>query len=194
MANMTQGPKRNPDAGRPTEISKFLSYVLRHAPESIALELDAQGWASVDDLLRQAGKAGKIFSREELQDVVDTNDKKRFAFSTDGARIRASQGHSVSVDLGLVTTAPPLLLYHGTATRFLDSILREGLKPGSRQKVHLSADVETAIAVGKRHGKPVVLRVASGEMHRQGVPFWRADNGVWLTDAVPSSHLEVVSE
>lgn len=188
---MTPRPKQNPDAGRFTEISKFLSYVLRHAPASIGIELDRQGWAGVGELLDGAAKAGKPFSLADLQHVVETNDKKRFAFSADGMKIRASQGHSVGIDLGLQSISPPLSLYHGTSTHFLDSILREGLKPGNRQKVHLSIDLETATAVGARHGKPVVLRVASGKMNEHGLAFWRADNGVWLTDAVPPLYLSV---
>ena len=191
---MTQKAKHSPDAIRFTEISKFLSYVLRHAPQSIGIRIDEQGWTEVGELLERAAKAGKAFSRGELRSVVETNDKKRFAFSADGQRIRASQGHSVEVDLGVENVTPPALLFHGTATRFLDSILREGLKPGSRQKVHLSIDLETATAVGKRHGKPVVLRIASGEMHEQGLAFWCADNGVWLTDTVPPRYLAVITE
>lgn len=173
------------------EISRFLSYVLRHAPDSIGLNLDGQGWASVDDLLRQAAKSGRTFSRQDLQVVVDTSDKKRFTLSDDGSRIRAAQGHSVGVDLGLASIAPPAVLYHGTAVRSLESILTEGLKPGRRQKVHLSLDQATARAVGERHGKPVVLQVAAGEMHGHGSAFWRAENGVWLTDAVPPRYLSV---
>ena len=173
------------------EISKFLSYVLRHAPGSIGIELDSQGWVGVDDLLRQAAKSGKQLTREQLREIVDTNEKKRFTLSEDGVRIRAAQGHSVAVDLGLERRQPPAMLYHGTATRFLDSILGEGLKPGSRQKVHLSRDEATAVAVGQRHGKPVVLHVDAGRMHSDGFEFWQAENGVWLTDAVPPQYISV---
>ncbi len=169
--------------------SKFLSYVLRHAPESIGIELDSQGWVSVDDLLRQAAKAGHTLSRGQLQEIVDTNEKKRFTLSEDGSRIRAAQGHSVAVDLGLESREPPAMLYHGTATRFLESITNEGLKPGSRQKVHLSLDEATAVMVGQRHGKPMVLKVDSARMYADGLEFWQAENGVWLTDTVPPQYL-----
>lgn len=169
--------------------SKFLSYVLRHAPESIGLRLDANGWADVDALLAKAAEVGTALDRATLQEIVATSDKKRFTLSEDGARIRAAQGHSVAVELGLEPAPPPETLYHGTATRFLGAIRSEGLKPGSRQKVHLSADEVTARAVGQRHGKPVVLRIEAGAMHRDGYAFYRADNGVWLTDLVPPQYL-----
>jgi putative RNA 2'-phosphotransferase len=169
--------------------SKFLSYVLRHAPESIGLTLDANGWAGVDELLAKAGAAGRRLDRATLEEIVATSDKKRFTLSDDGASIRAAQGHSVEVALGLAPVTPPDTLYHGTATRFLDAIRAEGLKPGSRQQVHLSADAATATAVGSRHGKPAVLIVAAGAMHAAGHSFFRADNGVWLTDHVPPQFL-----
>ena len=127
--------------------------------------------------------------RAVLEEIVATSDKKRFTLSEDGKRIRAAQGHSVEVALGIEPVVPPETLYHGTATRFLEPIRAEGLKPGSRQQVHLSADEVTAHAVGTRHGKPAILRVAAGDMHRAGHAFYRADNGVWLTDAVPPQFL-----
>jgi putative RNA 2'-phosphotransferase len=169
--------------------SKFLSYVLRHAPDSIGLTLDEGGWVDVAVLLEKAAAAGKPIARAVLEEIVATSDKKRFTLSEDGTRIRAAQGHSVEVALGLEPVVPPETLYHGTATRFLGSIRAEGLKPGSRQQVHLSADEVTARAVGTRHGKPAILRVAAGNMHRAGHAFYRADNGVWLTDAVPPQFL-----
>jgi putative RNA 2'-phosphotransferase len=169
--------------------SKFLSYVLRHAPDSIGLALDAGGWADVAELLAKAAGAGKPMDRAALEEIVGTSDKKRFTLSADGSRIRAAQGHSVQVALGLEPVVPPETLFHGTTTRFLDSIRREGLKPGSRQQVHLSGDEATACAVGARHGKPAILRIAAGEMHRAGNLFYRADNGVWLTDSVPPHYL-----
>ncbi|AQS64668.1 putative RNA 2'-phosphotransferase [Rhizobium rhizogenes] len=172
-----------------TATSKFLSYVLRHAPESIGLTLDAQGWADVADLLAKANASGTPLDEAGLFSVVAESDKKRFTLSEDGRRIRAAQGHSVKVDLGQPPVEPPPQLYHGTATRFLEPILREGLRPGERQQVHLSADRKTAIAVGQRHGKPVVLIVDAGRMFADGYSFYRADNGVWLTDAVPFSYL-----
>jgi len=171
------------------EISKFLSYVLRHAPDSIGLSLDANGWADVDDLIRRAGAAGQSLDRAILRQVVATSDKKRFTLSEDGTRIRAAQGHSVDVDLDIAPMVPPAMLFHGTAVANIDAIMTQGLKPGQRQKVHLSLDEETAGKVGQRHGKPVVLRVDAAGMHSRGIPFWRADNGVWLTDHVPPQFL-----
>jgi putative RNA 2'-phosphotransferase len=169
--------------------SKFLSYVLRHAPESIGLTLDEGGWADVAELLEKAATAGKRLNRATLDEIVATCEKKRFTLSEDGKRIRAAQGHSVEVALGLEPMVPPETLYHGTATRFLDAIRAEGLTPGSRQQVHLSTDEVTARAVGARHGRPAILRVAAGDMHRAGHAFYRADNGVWLTDSVPPPYL-----
>jgi putative RNA 2'-phosphotransferase len=169
--------------------SKFLSYVLRHGPDSIGLSLDASGWASVDELLARCAAAGKGIGRETLMNIVETDSKKRYTLSPDGLRIRAAQGHSIVVDLAIEPAAPPGRLFHGTARRFLESIRREGLKPRSRRQVHLSADEVTARSVGQRHGSPVVLAVAAGEMQDRGYRFFRADNGVWLTDAVPPEFL-----
>ncbi len=172
--------------------SRFLSLVLRHRPEAIGLELDAAGWASVSELIRLAGEHGRELSESHLREVVETNDKRRFSLSADGSRIRARQGHSIRVDLGLEPVTPPAVLYHGTATRFLDSILRRGLVKGKRHHVHLSADEATARAVGRRHGQPVVLRVDAGGMHGAGHAFYLSENGVWLTDHVPVEYLESV--
>jgi len=169
--------------------SKFLSKVLRHAPESVGLTLDEAGWVGVDDLLEAMRGAGVALDRATLDRVVGENDKQRFALSADGRRIRASQGHSVRVELGLQAQTPPEVLYHGTADRNLESIRRDGLRPGRRTHVHLSADTETAVAVGRRHGRAVVLRVLAGRMHAAGHAFYRSDNGVWLVDAVPPGHV-----
>jgi putative RNA 2'-phosphotransferase len=170
--------------------SKFLSLILRHQPELIGLSLDKNGWADVAQLIELANKKGTALTAELLEEVVATNDKKRFAFNTDKSRIRASQGHSIEVDLDLVPQQPPEHLFHGTATRFLDSIRDRGLLPGSRQHVHLSADESVAKNVGQRHGKPIVLKVRSGEMAQAGMSFFLSDNGVWLTDTVPSQYLD----
>lgn len=170
-------------------ISRFLSLILRHDPGRIGLTLDGAGWASVDDLLARAADAGTPISPSELRETVATNDKRRFALSDDGTRIRASQGHSVRIDLGLEPQRPPTRLFHGTARRHLDAIRASGLVPGSRQHVHLSSDAATATAVGKRHGAPVVLGVASGAMHAAGHRFFQSENGVWLTAAVPTAFL-----
>lgn len=172
-------------------ISKFLSLVLRHQPEKANLTLDEQGWASVDAVLIALKGRNLPCSMSALQEVVDTNDKKRFVL--DGDRIRASQGHSVNVDLGFVVTEPPGWLYHGTVEKFLDAIFEEGLAPGTRQYVHLSADKETATKVGSRRGRPVILKVASGRMHGEGLGFFLSVNGVWLTEHVPVRFLELVS-
>jgi putative RNA 2'-phosphotransferase len=160
--------------------SRFLSRILRHAPETIELELDAQGWAPVDELLRRLKRAGRQMTRAGLLEIVATNDKKRFTLSPDGCRIRAAQGHSATLNHGLEPLMPPEVLYHGTARSHLDSIFRQGLQPGRRRQVHLSVDRETAERVGTRHGKPTVLRVEAGRMHADGHVFHRADNRVWL--------------
>ena len=174
------------------QLSKFLSYVLRHKPDSIGITLDSQGWVSVDDLIAKSQVAGTRFTREELLHVVETSDKKRFSLSDDGLMIRAAQGHSVAVDLGLTPREPPDVLYHGTATRFVSSILKEGLKPQSRQQVHLSVDEATAHRVGQRHGKPAVFKVDAASMQRRGFKFFLSDNGVWLIDQVPPDFLLLV--
>jgi putative RNA 2'-phosphotransferase len=172
-----------------SQLSKFLSFVLRHKPGAIGLSLDPQGWASIDELTLKSNAAGKCFSREELLHVVETSEKKRFSISADGRRIRAAQGHSVTVQLGLSPREPPSVLYHGTATQFVASILAVGLKPQARQQVHLSVDEETAHRVGQRHGKPTILAVDALRMHANGFLFFLADNGVWLTDQVPPEFL-----
>lgn len=169
--------------------SKFLSLVLRHEPERIGLVLDTQGWASVEELLFRANEHGVSLSRDVLDEIVATNEKRRFALSADGLRIRASQGHSIEVDLALAPQTPPNLLFHGTAGRFLDSIRRDGLLKMSRQHVHLSADEATAIQVGQRHGKPVVLQIDAARMAANGIIFYLSANQVWLVDAVPPPYL-----
>lgn len=169
--------------------SKFLSYVLRHQPDAIGLKLDGEGWADVQDLIKLSNTDGRSLTLGLIEEVVATNDKKRFAFSDDGTKIRASQGHSVAIDLALEPVAPPEVLYHGTATRFLDSIKEKGLISGSRRHVHLSAELTTAISVGQRHGKATVLTVKAAEMHHSGREFFLSDNGVWLTSSVPIEFL-----
>lgn len=183
------------DAKRLERISKFLSLILRHQPEVIGLALDASGWTDIGTLLAQAEKHGKAISLDDLLEVVETSDKQRFAISDDGQRIRANQGHSIEgIDLGLTAVAPPDMLYHGTASRFIDSIRASGLNPGSRHHVHLSAHLDTAVKVGTRHGKPVVLVVNAGAMQRLGHVFYRSANGVWLTDRVPVEFIQFPSE
>ncbi|MEU3253004.1 RNA 2'-phosphotransferase [Streptomyces sp. NPDC006997] len=178
-----------PDDRRTVKVSKYLSKHLRHQPEQIGLTLDAGGWVEIDALLAAASAHGFRFSREELDHVVAHNDKRRFA--VDGTRIRASQGHSIEVDLGLPPVAPPPYLYHGTVARCLDAIRAEGLRPMNRHDVHLSADRGTAARVGARRGRPVVLSVDAGAMHRDGHEFRVSANGVWLTEAVPARYLRL---
>ena len=174
---------------RHVRISKFLSLVLRHRPERIGIELDGAGWVSVSALVAACRAHNFPITLEELEAVVRENDKKRFAFSADGDRIRASQGHSVEVELGYVPLAPPPVLYHGTATRHLASIRESGLVRGGRRHVHLSSDAATAAKVGARHGEPHVIEIQSGRMHADGYEFYRSDNGVWLTEHVPAKYL-----
>lgn len=175
------------DERRTVKVSKYLSKHLRHQPERIGLTLDDAGWVEIDTLLAAAAAHGFPVTREELDHVVAANDKQRFAI--EGARIRASQGHSVDVELGLPPAVPPPYLYHGTVARYLDAIRTAGLRPMSRHDVHLSADRETATRVGARRGRPVVLSVDAGAMHRAGHVFHISANGVWLTRAVPPQYL-----
>lgn len=170
--------------------SKRLAYVLRHRPDSIGLMLSPDGWADVDELLRALAAHGMPLTRADLDLVVARNDKRRFLI--DGDRIRASQGHSLEIDLGLTPLTPPDRLFHGTARQTLDVIFLEGLVRGARHHVHLSADEQTALTVGARHGVPVVLAVDAAAMAAEGLLFFRSDNGVWLTDHVPARHLTVV--
>ena len=172
-----------------TRASKFLSLVLRHDPAAAGVTLDAAGWVRIEELLHGCTAHGQPLTREQLDEIVRTDDKQRYAISDDGLSIRANQGHSVPVDLGLSKQTPPVFLYHGTADRFADDILRDGLKPMGRQHVHLSKDEATAITVGRRHGRPIVFRVAAGAMAKSGHTFYLSANDVWLTDAVPPQFL-----
>jgi putative RNA 2'-phosphotransferase len=170
--------------------SKFLSLVLRHEPERVGLKLDGAGWVDVAELLEAVNRHGVSLDLDQLKHIVATSDKKRFAFSEDGARIRASQGHSIEVDLEYSPQVPPALLYHGTATRFLDSIREKGLLKMERHHVHLSAETVVTAQVGARHGKPALLVIHAGDMHRAGHVFYRSANGVWLVDHVPARFIE----
>lgn len=170
-------------------IGKFLSLILRHHPDKIGIELDEQGWANVKELIEKCKKHRYHFSMEDLIEVVETNDKKRYSFNEKRSKIRANQGHSIDIDLALSAIEPPEFLYHGTATRFISSIMKEGIVKGGRQHVHLSKEKETATKVGSRHGKPAILTILSGQMHRDGVLFYQSDNGVWLTDYVDVKYI-----
>lgn len=169
-------------------ISKFLSLVLRHRPDIIALTLDDAGWADIEDIIHLS-PPHRALTRALIEQVVEQNDKQRFAISADGKRIRANQGHSVEVALGLQALIPPTLLYHGTAAHSVDAIHREGLRKRGRQHVHLSTDADAAAKVGARHGLPVVLIVRAAAMAAAGHTFSLAHNGVWLTDAVPAEFI-----
>jgi putative RNA 2'-phosphotransferase len=177
---------------RSVRVSKFLALVLRHDPGRIGIELDPSGWAGIDELLAASGASGFPITREELEEVVAHNPKRRFAIDPAGNRIRANQGHSIEVDLGLVPTQPPEVLYHGTARRNLPAIVNDGLRPMRRRHVHLCADEATAVNVGRRHGRPAVLIVDARRMHREGRVFFLSANGVWLTDHVPPGYLRVL--
>jgi putative RNA 2'-phosphotransferase len=172
-------------------VSKLLSFGLRHRPDKLGLHLDAAGWADVRCVLDSLAAHGHTLSTEELSQLVATSDKQRFAFSEDGTRIRANQGHSVTVELGLPPREPPPRLYHGTVDRFLERIRAQGLLRGSRTHVHLSIDERTArVVAARRKGRPIILTVRAGEMHTDGLRFFLSDNGVWLTEHVPARYLD----
>lgn len=170
------------------QISKFLSLILRHQPEKIGLELDKNGWALISDIL---GKSKLQFTFEELKEIVVTNDKKRFSFNEDRTKIRANQGHSLkTINLDLVVQTPSEFLFHGTVDRFITAIKLEGLNKMKRQHVHLSQDKETAIKVGARRGKAIILVVKALEMQNKGHKFYKSENGVWLTENVPAYFID----
>lgn len=169
--------------------SKFLSYVLRHHPELINLNLDENGWANVDELIAKSTNDSQGFTFEELNEIVETNDKKRFIFNEDKTRIRANQGHSIDINLALIPQHPPEFLYHGTAQSNIESILENGIEKRNRQHVHLSQDKETASKVGMRHGKPVILTINTQKMFEDGLEFYLSENNVWLTDFVDIKYI-----
>ncbi|MGC4013114.1 MAG: RNA 2'-phosphotransferase [Luteolibacter sp.] len=174
----------------PKRISKLLSLVLRHEPEKIGITLDSAGWVETTVLLTALRDRGHDIDRPLLEKIVETSDKKRFAFNEDGTRIRANQGHSVKVDLELQSQAPPETLWHGTVDRFLDSIRTSGLEKRERHHVHLSADTATASIVGSRRGRPVLLQIRAAEMHHDGLLFFCSENGVWLIEHVPARYID----
>lgn len=171
------------------DLSKFINLILRHKPEVIGISLDDHGWANVDELLAGIRRTRPI-DTEMLEEIVRTDEKQRYTFNEDHARIRANQGHSIQVDVELEEKEPPEYLFHGTGRKYVESIDQTGLIPKSRLYVHLSGDQETAIKVGKRHGEPIVYQVAAGAMARDGHKFWRSANDVWLTKRVPPVYLE----
>ena len=172
--------------------SKFLSLVLRHHPEAIGISLDTHGWAEVNMLIKNMKRKFPVFSLKMLEEIVATDSKQRYAFSEDNTKIRANQGHSLAVTLELQPQVPPECLYHGTASRFVESILKSGLQKQTRQYVHLSTDIETATKVGSRHGSPIIFEVNTKAMYQAGFIFYLSANGVWLTDKVPPKYLSVV--
>ena len=176
-----------------TNLSRYLSLILRHKPEVIGIALDEHGWANVDELIAGIA-ADNEFNRETLEEIVRTDSKQRYSFNEDGTLIRANQGHSIPVDVELEEFVPPEILWHGTAEKYVEAIDEQGLVPKSRLYVHLSRDLETAVSVGKRHGRPVVYQVKAGEMHRDGYKFYLSKNGVWLTKQVPVEYLRMIDE
>lgn len=171
------------------KIGKFLSLILRHNPQIIGITLDENGWANVAELIEGMNTKGHQIDKKILEEIVETNNKSRYSFNHDKTKIRANQGHSLAVDVELKMVRPLERLYHGTAERFLESIKQNGLQKRNRNHVHLSADKETALAVGKRHGTPIVLTIDAKQMHRDGFVFYLSQNGVWLVDEVPTEYL-----
>ncbi len=181
------------DAISRKNVSKSLSYVLRHRPDSVGLQLGDGGWASVDELLSAFERTGWTLSRELLETIVAESDKQRFELSKDRLSIRARQGHSVKVDLGYEPATPPDVLYHGTAEKNLESIFRIGLIKGCRHHVHMSTNRDTMVQVAMRHGKPALLIIDAKSMFANGHEFFVTGNHVWLTEHVPPEHLEKIS-
>lgn len=170
-------------------LSKFIALILRHKPEAIGITLDENGWASVSELISGLKASGNEIDMQILEEIVAEDEKQRYSFNSDKTKIRANQGHSVNVDVELKRAEPPEILYHGTGEKYVLLIGQEGLKPKSRLYVHLSKDIETAVKVGSRHGKPIVFEVKTGEMSRNGFEFFLSENGVWLTKSVPVEYL-----
>lgn len=167
-----------------------MSLALRHNPKIIGLWLDENGWAKVDQLIKGLNRKGHKINQAILEDLVVTNDKKRYAFNADKTLIRANQGHSIQIDLALKEKMPPPLLFHGTVEKYLNAIFKTGLQKMSRQHVHLSKDIETATQVGSRRGKPIILEINAAEMHKKGLKFYEAENKVWLTEFVPPNYIK----
>lgn len=173
------------------KLSVFLSLLLRHKPEAIGLTLDEQGYLEVDKLIENINKTGRTINKDILDEIVCSDNKKRYEYNTNKSKIRATQGHSIKVDLELIESVPKLCLYHGTADRFVESINKHGLIKGTRQYVHLSEDINTAIDVGKRHGQPIVYKVDTENMLKDDYVFWQARNGVWLSENIPAKYLSI---
>lgn len=179
---------------RTRDVSKFLSLILRHKPETIGLKLDQNGWADLNELISKINTGGKNVNLEQIKEVVKTNSKQRFKLDLENNRIRANQGHSIKIDMEFSPTQPPEQLFHGTAERNISSIKKSGIQKRNRQHVHLSSDLDTAKMVGKRHGKPVIFVIDSKKMFEDGYSFFLSENGVWLTDAVSAEYFVEVLE
>ena len=177
------------DNNKNIKLNKYLCLILRHKPEIIGVKLDISGWTDVAILIDNLKKKGKKINFEQLKLIVETDNKNRFSFDESFKKIRANQGHSVNIDLGYKAQQPPEFLFHGTATRLVKSIIKNGLDKRNRHHVHLSLDVKTAIIVGKRHGEPHVFKILAGKMFNEGFLFYLSENGVWLTDNVPVKYL-----
>ena len=173
------------------KLSVFISLILRHKPEVINIKLDKFGYADVNELIQGINESGRKINFDILEDVVKSDKKCRYSFNSDKFKIRANQGHSINVNVELKECKPPKFLYHGTATRFMDSIKNNGLKKMSRLYVHLSDNIDTALQVGKRHGQPIILKIDSEEMYKERYRFFLSENGVWLTEYVPSLFISI---
>ena len=173
-------------------LSRYISFILRHRPDTIGLSLDKHGYIDVQDLINGIKENNDFYiDLDILKFIVETDNKKRYSFSEDGTKIRANQGHSVKVDLGLKEVKPPSILYHGTGEKYLESILKEGLKSKSRMYVHLSSDIDTAISVGKRHGEPIVLGIDAERMYKDEYKFYLSENGIFLAESVPVKYINI---
>lgn len=175
------------------KLSVFISLILRHKPEIIGIKLDDYGYADVNELIEKINNTGRNINIEILEQIVKEDNKQRYSFNEDRSKIRANQGHSINVNVELRELEPPRFLYHGTATRFLDNIKKEGIVSKSRLYVHLSNDIDTAVQVGKRHGVPVVLKINTGKMYENGYKFYLSENNIWLCKYIPFEYVEKIS-
>lgn len=188
---MTRNSKRNHTGRQLKHLSKFMSLILRHKPETIGISLDPHGYADVDELLRGMNQHGSKIDFETLKEIVKTDNKQRYSFNGDKTKIRANQGHSIDVNVGLEELQPPNVLYHGTGEKSVQGIKKYGIKKMDRLYVHLSKDYETAIKVGSRHGKPVVFKIDTEKMYQDGYKFFLSKNKIWLTKHVPTQYIEI---
>ena len=171
------------------KLSRFLSLILRHKPEEIGLTLDNQGYLSVDELIEGINNTGRVIDKRILDEILSSDNKQRYSYDSTGAKIRANQGHSIEVDVGLLEKTPPATLYHGTSGKHIDDIMKHGLSRMKRTYVHLSEDYDTAVNVGSRRGAPVILKIDTAKMNEAGHKFYISKNGVWLTDDVPTKFI-----